>query len=119
MLPVAESTVGVTKVLINGGVLSSLTVTEVDVDRPTPFVAEHVNVIPAVSAVSVVDVQPDEEAIPDSGSVTFQLTLTLLLYQPLLPNVPAICGLIIGGVVSPPPPPGARTLNATEAVDPT
>src|SRR5215470_1619602 len=102
MLPLAGSTIGVTKVLITAGVLSILTVTDADVDRPTPFVAEHVNVTPVVSAVSIVAVQPDEDAIPDSGSITFQLTLTLLLYQPLLPNVPAICGVIIGGVVSPP-----------------
>src|SRR5215467_10086057 len=99
MLPVAGSMVGVTKVLISGGVLSILTVTEVDVDRPAPFVAEQVSVTPVVSAVSVVDVQPDEDAIPDSGSVTFQVTPTLLLYQPLLPNVPVICGVIMGGVV--------------------
>src|SRR6516164_11488593 len=102
MLPVSGSIVGVKKVFISGGVLSILTVTEADVDRPTPFVAEQVNVIPAVSAVSVVGVQPDEDVIPDSGSVTFQLTPTLLMYQPLLPNVPVICGTMTGGVVSPP-----------------
>ena len=85
---------------MTGGVLSILMVTETEEDRPTPFVAEHVNVTPAVSAVTLVCVQPVEEAIPDSGSLTFQLTVALLRYQPLFPNVPVICGTMTGGVVS-------------------
>src|ERR1700720_1493766 len=100
---------------MRGGVLSILTVAETDAERPTPFVARHVNVAPAVSAVSVVGVQPEEDAIPDSGSVTFQLTPTLLVYQPLLPNVPVICGTMTGGVVSPPP--WTTTVPASAAGD--
>src|SRR5439155_19903450 len=85
---------------MTGGVLSILMVTGTDIDNPAPFVAEHVRVVPGVSAVSVVAVQPDEDAMPDSGSLTLQLTVTLLLYQPFAPNVPAKCGVINGGVVS-------------------
>jgi hypothetical protein len=40
------------------------------------------------------------DAMPDSGSLTFQLTVTSLIYQPLLPGVPDIIGCITGGVVS-------------------
>ena len=69
-------------------------------DNPAPFVAEQVKVTPAVSAVRVVGVQPVEDATPDSGSVTLQLAVTLLRYQPLLPRVPMIWGTITGGVVS-------------------
>src|SRR5947207_810838 len=85
---------------MTGGVLSILMVTGTDIDNPAPFVAEHVRVVPGVSAVSVVALQPDEEAMSDSGSVTLQLTVTLLAYQPLLPKVPEIWGTMTGGVVS-------------------
>lgn len=37
---------------------------------------------------SVVVVQPVDESMPDSGSLTLQLIFTLLRYQPLLPKVP-------------------------------
>lgn len=36
---------------------------ETELDRRAPFVAEHVSLTPVVSAVSVVEVQPVEEAI--------------------------------------------------------
>ena len=85
---------------ITGGVLSILTVTDTEADNPAPFVAEQVEVVPDVSAVRVVGPQPDDDAIPDSGSLTLQLTVTLLRYQPLLPRVPVICGTIMGGVLS-------------------
>src|SRR4051812_2540043 len=61
-----------------GGVLSILTVTGTDIDNPARFVAEQVRVVPGVSVVSMVSVQPDEDAMPDSGSITPQLTVTLL-----------------------------------------
>ena len=57
-------------------VLSILMVTGTDADSPAPFVAEHVKVTPAVSADRVVVVQPEDEVIPDSGSVTLQATVT-------------------------------------------
>ena len=85
---------------ITGGVLSILIVIETVPDNPAPFVAEQVKVTPAVSVVRVVCAQPVEDAIPDSGSLTFQTTVTLLLYQPLLPKVPVITGTTTGGVVS-------------------
>jgi hypothetical protein len=85
---------------MTGGVLSILIVTGTKLDRPSPFVAEQVSVVPGVSLVRDVTVQPDEDTIPDSGSLTLQLTLTLLMYQPLVPKVPLIAGTITGGVVS-------------------
>ncbi len=67
---------------------------------PAPFVAEHVNVVPVVSESIVVVLHPVLDVIPDSGSLTLQLTVTSLVYQPLLPSVPFIVGVITGGVVS-------------------
>ena len=78
-----------------GGVLSIFIVTGAELVSPAPFVAEQVSVTPAVSAVSVVvELQPEDDAIPDSESLTFQVTVTLLSYQPLLPSVPEMCGMI-------------------------
>src|SRR6478672_12632833 len=68
--------------------------------RPTAFVAEQVSVTPAVSLVRLVGAHPVEDAIPESGSDTLQFAVTALRYQPLLPTVPVICGLITGGVGS-------------------
>src|SRR5258708_747970 len=85
---------------ITGGVLSILIVTDAELDKPTPFVAEQVMVSPAASAVSVVPKQPFDEVIPDSGSATNQKTVTPLRYQPFEPSVPEILGVITGGVVS-------------------
>src|SRR5579862_4881770 len=87
---------------IMGGVWSILIMTGTEADNPTPLIAAQVNVTPGVSIVNVVVVQPAEEAMPDSGSLTVQFTVTLLVYHLFLPRVPAICGLMTGGVVSPP-----------------
>ena len=89
---------------MTGPVLSILTVVETELDRPAPFVAEHVKVTPAEFAESVVVLQPVEDATPDSASVTLQATVTSLVYQPPLPDVPTICGIITGGVMSVPSP---------------
>jgi hypothetical protein len=89
--PVTETT---------GAPWSSLTITPALAVKPAPSVAEHVKVTPAVFAVSVVEAQPIEEAIPETAWVSLHVTLTLLRYQPLLPRVPVICGAITGGVVS-------------------
>ncbi|HVE69693.1 MAG TPA: hypothetical protein VNB64_14055 [Solirubrobacteraceae bacterium] len=73
---------------IDGAVASRLTVTEFDAVPPV-LVAEQVSVVPAVSALIVVgSVHPVDELIADSASTTAQLTVTLLVYQPLLPSVP-------------------------------
>jgi hypothetical protein len=77
-----------------------LTVTETELDKPAPFVAEQVSLVPAVSAVRVVVEQPLDDAIPDTRSVTLQVTFTLLTYHSSLPGVPAIWGTTIGGVTS-------------------
>src|SRR5690349_16932561 len=60
----------------------------------------QVSVTSAVSVVSALKVQAVEDEMPDSGSVTVQFTLTVLRYQPFLPNMPLICGVMRGGVVS-------------------
>lgn len=83
-----------------GAVLSSLTVTETELDRPTLFVAEQVNVMPVVSVLKLEVVQPVEEAIPDSGSLTVQLTVTSPLYQPFDPATPLMLGVMTGAVAS-------------------
>jgi hypothetical protein len=67
---------------------------------PPPLVAEHVKVTPEVSVVTLLVPQPDWEVIVESGSVTVQVTVTLLLYQPLFPRVPLTFGVITGGVES-------------------
>src|SRR5215472_6173319 len=86
--------------IIDGGVASRLIVTVLKLESPAPFVAEQVTEKPAVSVVIDVGAHPVEDAIPDSGSVAFQLTVTLLTYQPFEPIVPAIVGVITGGVLS-------------------
>ena len=82
-----------------GGVWSILIVTGIELDSPAPFVAEHVNVAPVVR---IVGTQPVEEAMPVSGSLRLQLTVTLLVYQPLVPVGPETVGTITGGVSSEP-----------------
>ena len=86
--------------VIAGAVLSILIVSGTERVRPAPFVAEHVSVMPAISFARVVDEHPLEEAMPDSGSVTDQATVTLLRYQPFVPKVPLTVGVIAGGVRS-------------------
>src|SRR5438132_1380356 len=73
---------------ITGELLSILIVVDTELATPAPFLAEHVKVTPAVSAVRVVWPQPAVDTIPDSGSVIFHTTVTLLRYHPLLPKVP-------------------------------
>ena len=83
-----------------GAVLSILIVTEAELERPALFVAEQVRVEPAVSEVKLDAVQPVEVLMPDSASVTVQLTVTLLVYQPFDPAVPEMEGVITGAVLS-------------------
>ncbi len=84
--------------LITGGVWSILTVTDEEADNLAALVAEHVRVIPGVSAVRLVGPQPEEVVMTESGSLTFQLTVTALRYHPLLPVTPEISGTISGGL---------------------
>src|SRR5207249_10653448 len=55
--------------------------------------------MPAVSVVCMLVPQP-VELNGVSGSLTVQLTVTLLWYQPLLPSVPVTDEVITGAVVS-------------------
>ena len=84
---------------IEGAVASRLTVTEFDAVPPA-LVAEHVTVCPLVSVETVVVPQPVDEEMEDCASVTVHVTVTLLVYQPLLPSVPLTFGVITGGVES-------------------
>ena len=86
--------------IIDGGVASRLIVTVLRLESPAPLVAEQVTEKPAVSVVMDVGPHPVEDAMPDSGSIAFEVTVTLLTYQPFEPSVPAIVGVITGGVLS-------------------
>src|SRR3954469_19015329 len=59
--------------VIAGDAISILIVTDAELPRPEPFMAEHVNVVPAVLEVRFAAPQPVDELIPDSGSTTLQL----------------------------------------------
>ena len=85
---------------ITGGVWSTITVTVIELVSPSPFFAEQVSAVPGVLAVRVCVVQPTEEAMPVSGSVVYQLTVTEPVYQPFAPAVPVMVGVITGGVLS-------------------
>ncbi len=83
-----------------GRVLSILTVTETELDVPAPLVAVQVIVVPGVSLVRVVVPHPEEDSIPDSGSETLQVTVTLPLFQPLELGLGLMLGVMAGAVVS-------------------
>jgi hypothetical protein len=82
--------------------MSIFTVIEAEFDKPAILVAVQVSVVPAcgVSVLRLVVVQPMDEAIPDSGSETDQLTVTGPLFQPLPLALGATVAVITGGVVS-------------------
>jgi hypothetical protein len=84
---------------IVGAVASLFIVTDWELDPPA-LVAAHVSVVPAVSVLIVVGPQALEDVIEDSASVTIQLTVTSLVYHPLLPRDSATFGVITGAVVS-------------------
>jgi hypothetical protein len=94
--------------VVTGAVLSSLTRTEAELDNPAPFVAEQVYVVPAVSVDCVVGVHPVLLAIPEIGSVTLQVSVTLVSFQPAALGAGARVWVITGGVVS--------SLTVTETV---
>src|SRR5262245_60168228 len=84
---------------MTGGVASRLIVTD-SVDVPPSLVATHVKTVPVVSVEIVVGAQPVCDVIADSASLTDQLTVTLLVYQPLVPRVPTTVRAITGRVPS-------------------
>ena len=69
---------------------------------PAPSVAVHVSVVPLVSEASVVGEHPEEESIPDSGSDTDQLTVTLTLFHPFVLGPGVRLRVITGAVLSVP-----------------
>jgi len=95
------STVGDGNVSV-GEVRSIFTVTEAEFDKPALLVTVQVSVVPSsgVSLLRVVVAHPSDEAIPDSGSETDQVTVTGTLFQPLLLAVGVTAGVITGAVVS-------------------
>ena len=74
--------------VITGGTVSRITVVDTVV-VPPPDVAVHVNVVPAVSEVTVAASQPEVAEISDSGSETSQVTVTSDRYQPCAAERPA------------------------------
>jgi hypothetical protein len=86
---------------IVGAVASRLIVTE-SVEVPPVLVAVHVNVTPVVSLVTefVASQSTDLDVIAESGSLTLNVTVTSLLYQPLSPSVPVMVWVMTGGVAS-------------------
>ncbi len=81
-----------------GGVASRLNDTVSD-DGPPSLEALQVYEKSAPSVDTVTASQPDVDAAL-SASVTVQLTVTSLVYQPLLPCVPVIVCAMTGGVES-------------------
>src|SRR5919106_595741 len=98
-LPFSRTGLGDTLGLSVGLVASRLIVTDFEAVPPA-LVASQVSVVPAVSALIVVESQPLVEEIADSLSTTVHETVTLLVYQSLLPRVPLTLGEMTGGVVS-------------------
>ena len=82
-----------------GDVASRFTVTD-SVLVPPSLVAMHVNVVPAVSAVTVTVSQPLCAEIGVCASLTSQLTVTSPVYQPRSPSGPVMEGTRRGGVGS-------------------
>jgi len=85
-----------------GRVLSIFKVTELEPVRPAPLAAVQVTVVPEVSEVKLVVPHPEDEAVPDSGSDTDQLTVTVTLFQPFAFGPGVTVGTITGPVVSTP-----------------
>jgi hypothetical protein len=83
-----------------GALVSRLIVTESEPVFPALSVAEHVNVVPVVSVVTLCVLHPVVLATPEPESLTVQDTVTLLVYQPFEPCVPVTLGLIVGAVLS-------------------
>src|SRR5207247_1909904 len=95
-----ELAAGVREPLTCGGVVSSLITVDVDAVSPAPFVAEQVRVRPAVSTATVTGSQPVEEAMPDSGSASVQVTVTGCRCHPAAFGSDESEAVIAGGVSS-------------------
>ena len=87
---------------ITGGVSSILIVSEMEFVSPAPSVALQIKTVPLVSAERIAGEHPDEESIPDSGSVTVQVTLTLTLFHPLMLAPGVRLNVMLGIVLSDP-----------------
>ena|SRR5689334_16993070 len=97
-LPFNSTELGETLGVIAGAVASRMIVTS-RLLIPPALVALQLMVWPGVSAEIVVGAQAGD-VTADSASETVQLTVTSLVYQPLLPSVPVTLGVITGGVAS-------------------
>ena len=60
------------------------------------MVALHVRVVLVVSAVRIIESQPISDVMGSPLPSTFQLTVTSVIYQPLLPDRPIIVGVMLG-----------------------
>src|SRR5258708_3084911 len=105
---------GVADAIAVGGVMSILIVAETEDPTPAPSTAVHVNVVPAVSVLSVIESHPvvRSELIPEMGSVAVQLKETAVLFHPNAFGAGEIVPTIAGGLVS------ILTVTDAEAVAP-
>ena len=94
-----------------GGVLSILIVADTEVEIPAPFRAIQVYVAPAVSAARATGSQPVVKSalIPEMASVTVQVNVTFVLFQPKAFGAGVIVGTTTGALVS------IRTVTDAEA----
>jgi hypothetical protein len=85
--------------------------------KPHPLVAAHVYVTPCVFSTTFTVPHPLLLAIPVSGSLRFQLSVTVLVYHPFAPATPLTDDAPPAGVWSPPsgdsPPPGNPDSNGS------
>src|SRR5918998_2014172 len=93
-LPFSTTGFGLTLGARLGAVASRLIVTDW-LFVPPALVAVRVKGTLCVSLATVVLSQPGCELMVDSASTTLQLMVTSLVYQPLLPRVPAMLGAMI------------------------
>src|SRR5262249_44080826 len=98
-MPLRNTGLGETVGLKTGAVASRLRVTLFEVVPPA-LVAWQVKVVPVVSVATVWELQPVCMVTVDSLSITDQLRVTVLVYQPFVPKVPVIVEVMTGGVVS-------------------
>jgi len=101
------------KVMV-GAVLSILISTLAEAVSPARLRAEQVKVVPTVSTAMIVVSHPVVDAIPLSGSLTFQVTAMSVLFQPFVFGAGVSVKLMFGGVVSA----GGPTNSSAEASAP-
>src|SRR2546426_11549821 len=85
---------------MRGGVVSRLTMTELEVVSPASFVAVHTTSSPAVSAENETGSHPERTSTRESGSETFHSTVTDPLFHPFAFGGGVTIAATTGGVAS-------------------